>query len=146
MNIHLRKFSQITYKYRWGIYICTLLLWGICSIYDGHNTAIGDLLYPYFVVLGIFSTINLATSIVKNDIIKMPSLLTKSSFFVYLFHFLCLGYAVRLINFLINRNGFFSMTISYLLIPFVTIALSVALYYLLKRFTPSFCGLLTGSR
>ena len=60
--------TMLTYKLRYYIYIVAAILWIVCTMFNGHNTKTGDLIYPFYVIVGCMALINIATHFVKNNI------------------------------------------------------------------------------
>lgn len=143
-NIDVTHFS---YRYRYFIYSVASILGVVCTMLNGHNTNVGNIVYPFFVIFGSLSLLNLSASIVKNGWFKMPVLFSKSSFFIYLLHPILIIKIVSSIALMIfgESNPIF-LTISYLFVPVITVGICMVMYYLLNRFLPSLCRVLTGNR
>lgn len=139
--------TKLTYDYRIVIYVVTFILWVVCTMLNGHNTELGDIVYPFYVMLGVMATINLATYLVVNKVIGMPEFLSKASFFVYLLHTIMVNSLVAIIlHKLFGETNVILMLLCYLLVPIITILICLTVYYLLNRYSQSFCKLLTGNR
>jgi surface polysaccharide O-acyltransferase-like enzyme len=143
-NIDVTRFA---YKYRSFVYVLAAFLWIICTVLNGHNTTEGDFVYPFYIIVGSIALLNLSTFIVRNDILNIPTLLIKSSFFVYLLH------PIKVINIVLAMSekvfggtNPILMTIGYLLVPVVVVGICVLIYYLMDKFTPRLCKVLTGAR
>ena len=65
--------TMLTYKLRYYIYIVAAILWIVCTMFNGHNTKTGDMIYPFYVIVGCMALINIATHFVKNNILRIPS-------------------------------------------------------------------------
>ncbi len=143
-NIDVTKFS---YKYRWFFYISALVLWILCTLFNGHNTYEGNLVYPIYVIIGSVALLNLATTIVHNNIITMPLICSKSSFFIYLSHTIWITRIVTLISQKIfGGDNALMLFASYMFVPLTTIAICILLYSLLSKFMPKVCKILLGGR
>lgn len=139
--------THFSYRYRFLIYTIASILGLVCTMLNGHNTTAGDIVYPFFVISGSFASLNLSTSIVKKEWFKMPPLFSKSSFFVYLLHsILVIKFVSAIALKIFGESNPIFMTISFLFVPVITVAICVAIYYLLNRFMPSLCKVLTGDR
>ena len=117
------------YHYRIPIFGIAFLLWIVCTIFDGHNTKEGDIIYPFFVIIGFVATLNLATCIVDKNILRMPVFLSKASFFIYLSHTILV---IKVFNKLSQM--------------ILTIVFCLSVYYVLNKYIPSLCNVLTGER
>lgn len=143
-NINIMSLSP---KYVYIIYMITVALLIICTCLNGHDTPLGNYIYPLFVVSGFISLINLAKSFVENKIFRIPLYFSKSSFFIYLSHtILIIKYTQKLISHFIVKDNVLCMFIGYLATPIITISICVCIYWFLDRYLPSFCSVLTGNR
>ncbi len=143
-NINPTKFA---YNHRLIIYVITILLFVLCTVFNGYNTFWGEVVYPFFVIVGSITTIHLATYIVEHDILKMPSLLTKGSFFVYLLHYIILSIIwTKFPEMYYGEGNPFYLTIRYLFLPIVIITICIIMYYILNKFTPKLGSFLIGDR
>lgn len=137
----------LTYKYRYILYTMAFILWGVCTYFNGHNTPEGNYIYPFFVIVGCMALMNLSSSIVEKNILKMPNIFSKASFFIYLLHTVMVIKLVSKISYKIfGDTNPLLMTISYLFVPITTVIICLTTYYILNKFTPSLCKLLTGNR
>jgi len=145
-NLNQIDTTQFTLKYKRAIYILAIILWIIVTRYDGHNTYIGNIVYPFYIIIGSLAMFNLATTCVKNCWV-FPKLLTQSTFFIYLSHTIIITGTCRSVTAKIfGENNPFSLSIAYFLSPLLAIAICVIIYWLLKRFLPKVCAVLTGER
>lgn len=139
--------TKITYKYRKIIYTVAALLWLVCTFFNGHNTIQGDIVYPFYVIIGSLATLNIATYIVSHDLLKIPQTFSKGSFFVYLLHnIMVISIVTRVARIVFGESSPVLMTVSYLVVPVVTTIICITVYYLLNKFIPKICAVLTGSR
>lgn len=139
--------TELTYRYRYSIAVIAVFLCLFCTLKNGHNTKMGDLIYPFYVITGFFTLLNLVTIIVSKELIELPTILSKSSFFIYLSHtIILLPFFKKVVSKIFGEVNPVGMTVSYLLAPTLTILTCILLYYLLKRLSPSICNILTGDR
>lgn len=147
MKIYSVNPTVLTYRYRYGIVITTIILWLACTLYNGHNTKEGDIIYPFYVVFCLFSLLNIVPFIIRNRLIAMPKLLSKSTFFIYCSHtIILLPLFNKMMSKILGEVNPIGMTVSYLMAPILTIISCILLYYLLNRYFPSICDILTGDR
>lgn len=99
------------------------------------------------VLLGVVSAVVIVAYLLERGRVHVNQTLAGSSFFVYALHVSIL-FEVSKVVFIVFHlsDNVWSMLILYFATPICTAALGVALYILLKRFTPSLCSLLTGGR
>lgn len=145
-NLNKINPTQFTSKYKNYFYVLAIILWLIVSRFDGHNTPIGNLIYPFYIIIGCIAMFNLATSFVKNNHL-FPKILTQSTFFVYVLHTIMVtGISASIMRKIFGEGNAFLLSISYFLAPFLTTTICVMGYWVLKRYLPKICGLLTGER
>lgn len=77
---------------RYSVYVFTMILLIVEIIFDGHNTLIGDYIYPFYVLGGVFSLIGIfqrvitSSSTVANKLIMFCETNASSCFFVFASH------------------------------------------------------------
>lgn len=137
-NLNKINPTQFTWKYKNYFYVLAIILWLIVSRFDGHNTFIGNLIYPFYIIIGCIAMFNLATSFVKSDLL-FPQILTQSTFFVYVAHTIMItGISGTLMKKVLGEGNALLLSISYFLAPILTIAICVMCYWGLKRYLPSY--------
>lgn len=139
--------TMLTYNYRYYIYIVAAILWIVCTLFNGHNTKTGDMIYPFYVIVGCMAMINIATHFVKNNIVRIPVILSNSSFFIYLLHsIMVISIVTMMVQKIFGETNVILQTFSYLLVPIVTVFICFVIYYLLNKYTPFLCKILVGNR
>lgn len=97
--------------------------------------------------VGVMAVVQIASLIVESGKVKIPRLLTESSFFIYALHILVLRrFAITLFELLNLPNNNFVLLTAYFVIPLLTISFCVLVYMILNRKAPLLCRLLTGGR
>lgn len=139
--------TKVTYNLRYYIYFVVVILWMVCTVLNGHNTKTGDIIYPFYVIVGCMATINIATNFVKNNKVKMPTILSNSSFFIYLLHnIMVISIVTMIVQKIFCETKVILQIFSYLLVPIVTVFICFVIYYLLNKYTPSLYKILVGNR
>ncbi len=139
--------TKVSYRYRKAIYLLAFILWIACTMLNGHETKEGDLIYPFYVITGCMALLNLATYIVDKEIIEIPQLCSKGAFFIYLLHTVkVLPIAKTVALRVFGDSNPLLMTIGYLTIPVMTVAVSLTVYYALNIYTKSLCKIMVGGR
>lgn len=139
--------TMLTYNYRYYIYIVAAILWIVCTLFNGHNTKTGDMIYPFYVIVGCMAMINIATHFVKNNKVRIPVILSNSSFFIYLLHsIMVISIVMMVVQKIFGETNVILQTFSYLLVPIVTVFICFVIYYLLNKYTPFLCKILVGNR
>lgn len=140
-KIHFEKHNRLV------LYLLTIILWLLCTVFDGHNTPQGDIIYPFFVFLGCLTLLNISYTIVEKGRIKIPAFFSKSSFFIYLIHKIAvLNFIQGLAVLIFGESNPILLTVSYIFVPIATVALCMFLFILLNKISPSICSVLTGNR
>ena len=140
---------EFTLRWRYPFLAIALVTWVACTMLNGHETELGNLIYPVYVISGVITLMNIAIYLVRNNKLRTMSspLLSRGSFFIYLSHtILILPTCKKVSSVIFGQNTAFQMTISYIATPVMAIIICITLYYILRRFTPSLCGILTGER
>ena len=139
--------TKSTYRYRKLIYVVTIILWVVCTMLNGHNTKPGNIVYPFYVIVGCMSTINIATFFVEKRKIKMPEFFSKASFFIYLLHTIwVISIVTNVACKIFGETNPLLLTVNYLLVPIVTIAICLLAYCILNKLAPALLHVLTGDR
>lgn len=115
----------------------------------GHTTYWGNIIYPFFIIVGVYAVFNLFSSLtIKNGggYFKY-SKYSKSTFFIYAVHtILILDISIYIVNKLIPlTNGFISI-LKFTLIPILTFAFCMLLFVILNKVAKPVLSVLTGSR
>ncbi len=143
-NIDMTRFS---YHYRNYIYILAIFLCLTCSLLNGHNTLEGNVIYPFYVILGSIALLNISAFIVKKEILPISPFFVKSSFFVYLIHpIMIVSIVSSSMQKIFGESNPIFLTIGYLVVPIAVVTICISIYYLLNKFTPRLCKFLTGNR
>ena len=147
----MNNINPLEYTQRWCYPFLAIALatWIACTMSNGHETELGNLIYPVYVISGVFTLMNIAIYLVRNNKLQIMSnpLLSRSSFFIYLSHtILILPTCKKVSSVIFGQTNALQMAISYRAAPVMAVIICITLYYFLRRFTPSLCGILTGER
>ena len=147
----MNNINPLEYTQRWCYPFLAIALatWIACTMSNGHETELGNLIYPVYVISGVFTLMNIAIYLVRNNKLQIMSnpLLSRSSFFIYLSHtILILPTCKKVSSVIFGQTNALQMAISYIAAPVMAVIICITLYYFLRRFTPSLCGILTGER
>lgn len=115
-------------------------------VFQADNEQIMMFISPIYVLVGVFATLILTNKFVDRYSWRMPTLLTQSTFFIFAFHIFVLytldGAIMRLG--ITMPETLLVLIFTYFLYPAIAIAISVLFYWMLHRYTPAICSLLTG--
>lgn len=98
------------------------------------------------IILGIFAAVSLTAWLLENGKIKVNKFLADSSFFLFALHGMIIIVIGKVTLKLVFFNNALFLALVYFLVPIITSAICLALYWLLRRYTPRLCALLTGGR
>lgn len=107
--------------------------------YNGYIHNIG-------IVLGIFTAVSLTSILLEKGKIKVNKFLAESSFFIFALHIIFIGDIGKVLVKLCFIDSYIYMAALYFLVPTVDICICLGAYWLLRRYTPRLCALLTGGR
>lgn len=128
-------------------YLLTAILLPFMVYYDGSYTEVGNILYPFWVVVLVVSYINIATAIVSRGWLRQPASMPKSSFFIYCLHAMfVMGYCGRFMMKVIPSDHWFLASVRYMLVPLLCVAICYTIYMIMNRYTPKLLAVLTGNR
>ena len=146
MSIHKRdmlvefgrysKSSMIIYPVLGALYIIALYTYTeACPIIQRLNILVG-LLFAY----------NLASWLLRKGYCKVSPFLTSSAFFIYVSHWLIIGYITSFQKYFINADTDIKWIGVYLATSVLTAGILLGVFYLLRRYTPNFLKVLIGRK
>ena len=121
------------------------LIWMNGRSGDGATTTVSTILYPFYVIGAVISSICLASYLLRRKKVGVNKKLVRSTFFIYLLHPFVLLFMVRVNKLSISFN-YVWQSIIYLIIPVVTAMICVWLFNLLNKYTPQLLSVLVGNR
>jgi len=99
------------------------------------------------IVLGVVSAIVIASYMLEKGIVRVNKTLADSSFFIFALHLLIMGDIAKVVFVAFHLSDTTAVMLAfYLMVPVITIIICLALYLLLRKYSPKLCGLLTGGR
>jgi surface polysaccharide O-acyltransferase-like enzyme len=118
----------------------------VLSIYF-FQTEIFRFILPIYIIFGIISIFNLTSVLIENKKFKDNDFLSNASFFIYLSHtILILSISRNILDKIIVTNDFLSLSIKYVLTPFICVSFCIFLYWLLSKYFKRFTFYLTGGK
>ena len=122
-------------------------------VYDGKNTDIGANVYPFFILVGVFSAFYVASVCIERYNIKPNKLLVSSCFFIYAFHGAPipligspLGFVRGMLHRLIPGITGIEEGICYLIAPFFTALLCIVVLKIARKMLPKTTLLFSGNK
>lgn len=125
--------------------IATMLLFPIMVYYDGHNTDMGNRLYPVFVFLLVISAIFFFIRLTSNRKILIINVIQEMggySFFIFASHIFVLEHISWLINKTLSTMGTIGDIIAYLFTPLLTIAICIFICRIMLQYAPKLSKIL----
>lgn len=105
------------------------------------------LVYPFYIIAGVVAIVNLASTLLQKDMVRLHPFLSQASFFIYASHtLLILGKANGIMGKLIPAELSALLAVRYLLTPCLAVAACLCLYALLRRYAPGLLKVLMGNR
>lgn len=98
------------------------------------------------VVIGLFFAYNLASWLLKRGFCKVNSLLASASFFIYVSHMLVCDRIIKILYLMIKPANSWSIVVVYLTSIIVSTTILLAVFYLMKRYTPSLLKVMSGRK
>lgn len=98
------------------------------------------------ILIGIVLVISLSSHFLENRKWHINSFLSDSSFFIYAYHAMPLVFVFKYFFKQVQPHTDGMVLVLYLLCPAITILIGLFLYYLLKRYLPTFTSIITGGR
>lgn len=146
MSIHKRdmlvefgryfKLSMIVYPVLSALYIIASYTYPeSCPIIKKLNILVG-LLFAY----------NLASWLLRKGYCKVSPFLASSAFFIYVSHWLIIGYISNFQKYLINPDSDIKRIGMYLITSILATGLLLGIFYLLRRYTPNLLKVLIGRK
>jgi uncharacterized membrane protein len=132
-----------TGRFYWMLSAIVFLLFS--TYFDGNETK--DYVYPFFVLSGVITTVNVTAFFIERGTLKVVSTLSKASFFVYATHgILILNLTGRLFDKVFPSEHVAVLLTRYFCVPTVCAFVCLGVYCLMRRATPKLLNLLTGNR
>lgn len=142
ITINRQDLVQTILRYKLIGYVITLLLFPIMVYLDGHNSAIGGRIYPFFIIAMVSTTINLTTTMVSKGRGSHLATLSNTTFFIFSAHIFLLPYAGILVHKMRNFIGISSVPITYFLIPLTTVLMCIITCRIIQTCTPRLAQML----
>ncbi len=145
LGIHDKNMVEVFCKKKYLFSIIALITLISSVVLNG--TEITKLTTPLFLITGVVSVFALSANYIqkKNSVININ--LSKSSFFLYCMHTIfVLSISHAICNKIFGTKNMVGINISYLVTPFLCTTICLVIFFSLKRLTPSFLNILTGSR
>jgi hypothetical protein len=120
----------------------------IPAAYYAHHGGISTHNYfmPLFLFATVVSAINLTSSLIQNNSVKVNKTLAKATFFIYASHIFVMEQIRGLFDKIFGSSDTMVLTIRYFVVPILTAYACVGIYCMMKRVMPRTLGILAGGR
>ena len=110
------------------------------------NYVLSTIFVNVYSIFGMISIFNIARRLVHKKESKLQEVLSESTFFIYCFHLVIMGYVVLFVNKLLTSDGEFIVLSKYILVTLITLLSSLLVYLVMKTVFPRLFLLLNGGR
>ncbi len=143
----INKKNLITLCSVFGNYIYLLYVIIVIGDFATIGLDIHSYIHKLGILIGIICCFNISAYLIDEKGIKVNSLLSKASFFVFAIHDpWILGTTKKIINKLFHLNSDITMTLMYFTEVIITVCVALLIYYLIKRTMPRFTAIISGGR
>lgn len=136
-------------RFRKCVFVLYVPMVVIMMYLNGNHTMVGGYIYPLYIILGVVTIINIATLLEGKGKLSTNSKLPDTTFFIYAFHGLIgleIASMILGIPFPTESNDWMNVSIHYILKPFLTVAICLISYHIMKKYMPNILNVLTGNR
>lgn len=123
-------------RYRYIFYFFAIILLPLMVYYDGHNTEIGNRIYPFFVLAMCGTVINIITCLERNNKMRWSKKYSDTTFFIFASHVFLLPYTGKLMRKAVAFMGSMGDIVAYILIPLLTVIICITLCRIMQRYLP----------
>lgn len=143
-SIHKVNFVTLSNNlYKKGIGFLYLLLLILAVLFE--NTEYSPYLHKGCITVGIFFIIGLTANFLLKGA-KESTFLSKSSMFIYLFHVTPIIFLKKIVIMIVQPSNEVGAILVYIFCPIVMTLVSLAAFWILRRYVPRFTSLITGGR
>ena len=139
-------FSIIARKSLLYVVPVSIVVLGLMLVTFGDRIDLWQYIHRLFTIVGSFAMIGLTVYLFEKKVIFVKPLLSDSSFFIYAGHSFVLSAIQDIINKSSLPNTQFVLLLKYFFAPFITIAILLLIYLVMKKITPKTLALITGGR
>lgn len=136
-------------RFRKCVFVLYVPMVVIMMYLNGNHTMVGGYVYPIYIIIGVVAIINIATLLEEKSKLSINSKLPDTTFFIYAFHGLIALEIARVvlgIPFPTTSNNWINVSIHYILKPFLTVAICLISYHIMKKYMSGILSFLTGNR
>lgn len=140
--IENKDFVEWMGKFRLLSYTLSAVLLPFMIYYNGHNTEMGNILYPFFILAMCGTTINVISFCVRQNKLGICRKYNDATFFVFASHIFLLPYISWAVKLVTKHLGTLGDIVAYLIIPIITLILCIIFCRIIKTTTPRIANVL----
>ena len=140
-------------KYRSFLIIVCFILLILMTIFNGGYTVIGQNIYPFFILTGVFTSFLIGSICILKFNIRPNKSLVSSCFFIYAFHTVTipsvgspLGISKKIMCYVVPGSSVIKDILCFLFSPFVTVLICVFVLVIARRFLPQLTLFFSGNK
>lgn len=142
-----------SHKYKYLLIPLTIILLLVVTLYDGTNSPIRQYTFPFFVCSGVFTAFIVASWCIRKFQLYPNKFLVSYCFFIYALHAVrlpvidsTLQFTQRILHLFIPGTTIAEEIICYLVTPFLTAYLCIAVLLMFKKCLPRVSLLFSGNK
>ena len=146
LKIHKIDFLESIKRAFVPLLVIFLVLWGVCTRFDGHLTETGRMLFPFYDIVGCLVLLNLSRICVEKGM-SIPKWITGSTVFIYCFHTLPVAGPIIITKKILECASLSQNSMTFFFLsPIIVIIISLAAFQTLRILLPGICSALVGAR
>lgn len=151
-SIHGKNMILNLYGYRKYAYVLFFILLLPMIWYGGKDgdaitpNLLAQSLYQFYIIASVISLIGLAVTLLKANMVKVYPRLASATFFIFLSHIFILNFLYKIVENLALGENYLILIVVYLIIPIITVSVSLFAFHILDKFSPKLLSILTGNR
>jgi surface polysaccharide O-acyltransferase-like enzyme len=151
LAINRYNIVDLVHRYKHTILPIALVLLLSLTYFGGLKTRVGGNLDPIFYLFGVFAAFYIASELIMRYHIKPNKLLVSSCLFVYAMHYLTpkgnlWEKSLQMLHAIIPGQSGFEDIVCYVLTPFLTAAICIAIYAVGRKFLPKITLIFSGNK
>ncbi|MCQ2246603.1 MAG: acyltransferase [Bacteroidaceae bacterium] len=123
-------------KFKMISYIFSVVLFPFMIYYNGHNTDVGNILYPFYVLAMCGALLNVVVTLERRFDLLLLKKYSDTTFFIFASHIFLLTYVRSVLHLVTSRAGVLGDLIEYLITPIMTVAICIVICRIIQRRMP----------
>lgn len=105
-----------------------------------------DVIHKVWILIGMISAIYLVSRLIRDKKVRESNCLANFSFFLFCSHYLIINKFMKMLVMLIKPMSPQMVLIMYFCVPIFVILICMSIFFLMKKYTPSFLNIINGGR